>query len=191
MMRRFAVVTGLVMLAGWGCGPPAITPVAPPGMEFKPMVPEGEEEVAEALGETRSSAAMLPEAGTTVTPVATAEPTEVGSPKTLESGLVYETLKPGDGAVAEAGRRVAVHYTGTLTDGTEFDSSQSSGRPFEFVVGAGGVIKGWDLGIAGMKVGERRKLTVPAPLAYGNDSPTPKIPPNSTLVFDVELLSVK
>jgi FKBP-type peptidyl-prolyl cis-trans isomerase FkpA len=104
--------------------------------------------------------------------------------------LQIETLKPGTGNEATAGLRVTVHYVGTLTDGKKFDSSRDRGKGFSFQLGAGRVIKGWDQGVAGMKVGEKRKLTIPPELAYGARGFPPVIPPDSTLVFEVELLGV-
>lgn len=104
--------------------------------------------------------------------------------------LVKETLKPGTGAEAKAGDRVTVHYVGTLTDGSKFDSSRDRGDGFRFRLGKGEVIQGWDQGVAGMRVGELCKLTIPAQLGYGARGFPPVIPPNATLVFEVELLSV-
>ena len=104
--------------------------------------------------------------------------------------LMIEDLVVGEGAEAKAGDLVSVHYTGTLLDGTKFDSSVDRGQPFDFPLGGGRVIRGWDQGVAGMKVGGKRKLTIPPHLAYGN-RPRPKIPAGSTLVFEVELLEVK
>ena len=105
--------------------------------------------------------------------------------------MKIEDLRPGTGAEARAGNMVTVHYVGTLTDGKKFDSSRDRGDGFRFKLGAGQVIKGWDQGVAGMKVGQLRKLTIPPELAYGARGFPPVIPPNSTLVFEVELLEVK
>jgi len=104
--------------------------------------------------------------------------------------LQIEDLKVGDGREAKAGDRVTVHYVGTLTDGTKFDSSRDRGQGFTFELGAGRVIQGWDRGVAGMKIGGLRKLTIPPELAYGTRGFPPVIPPSSTLVFEVELLSL-
>ena len=114
-----------------------------------------------------------------------------GAPVTLPSGLKYVDLKKGGGAEAKAGASVSVHYTGWLTDGKKFDSSVDRGEPFQFKLGAGMVIKGWDEGVAGMKVGGKRQLTIPANLAYGERGAGGVIPPGATLIFDVELLAVK
>jgi FKBP-type peptidyl-prolyl cis-trans isomerase len=105
--------------------------------------------------------------------------------------LQIEDVRPGTGAEARAGNTVTVHYVGTLTNGNKFDSSRDRGEGFTFKLGAGQVIKGWDQGVAGMKVGQLRKLTIPPELAYGTRGFPPVIPPNSTLVFEVELLAVK
>ncbi len=105
-------------------------------------------------------------------------------------GMKVEILKEGTGEEAKNGDTVSVHYTGTLEDGTKFDSSQDRGTPFSFILGAGRVIKGWDLGVAGMKVGEQRKLTIPSNLGYGAQGAGEVIPPNATLIFEVELLGI-
>ncbi len=109
---------------------------------------------------------------------------------TTSSGLTYDVLQAGTGAEAKAGAKVKVHYTGWLTDGKKFDSSVDRGRPFEFSLGGGQVIKGWDEGVAGMKVGEKRKLTIPPELGYGSRGAAGVIPPGATLIFEVELLGV-
>ena len=108
----------------------------------------------------------------------------------MSGGLKYQDMKVGDGELAESGMNVSVHYTGRLTNGTKFDSSVDRGRPFSFVLGNGDVIRGWDEGVKGMRVGGKRKLTIPPDLGYGSDDKG-VIPPNSTLVFDVELLGVQ
>jgi FKBP-type peptidyl-prolyl cis-trans isomerase FkpA len=114
-----------------------------------------------------------------------------GKPVTTASGLTYEDIVVGKGAVAKAGDRVEVHYTGWLTDHTKFDSSRDRNVPFVFPLGAGQVIPGWDQGVAGMKVGGKRKLTIPPNLGYGASGAAGVIPPNATLIFEVELLGIK
>ena len=104
--------------------------------------------------------------------------------------LKIDEMKAGTGAEAKAGKHVTVHYVGTLTNGKKFDSSRDRGEGFGFTLGAGEVIKGWDQGVAGMKVGGMRKLTIPPELGYGERGFPPVIPPNSTLVFEVELLAL-
>lgn len=106
------------------------------------------------------------------------------------SDLKIEIISVGEGEEAKTGNLVTVHYSGTFEDGSKFDSSVDRGEPFEFALGAGMVIKGWDLGVIGMKVGEKRKLTIPYHLGYGELGYGP-IPPKATLIFEVELLGVK
>ncbi|MDA0840961.1 MAG: FKBP-type peptidyl-prolyl cis-trans isomerase [Planctomycetota bacterium] len=111
---------------------------------------------------------------------------------TTDSGLTYTDLKEGSGRVAAPGNAVSVLYTGWLTDGKMFDSTSKRGNaPFGFKLGAGQVIKGWDEGVAGMKIGGKRKLTIPPELGYGARGASGAIPPNATLIFEVELLALK
>ena len=122
----------------------------------------------------------------------TTAPTKVtGDSTKTPSGLEYWDIKLGTGPTAEKGQPVKVHYTGWLTTGKKFDSSVDSGKPFSFTLGAGEVIKGWDEGVAGMKVGGKRQLKIPSQLAYGEKGYPGVIPPNATLIFDVELLEVQ
>jgi FKBP-type peptidyl-prolyl cis-trans isomerase len=122
----------------------------------------------------------------------TKAPTKVtGEGFKTDSGLQYWDIKIGLGPLAKAGDNVKVHYTGWLTTGKKFDSSVDANQPYEFTLGQGEVIKGWDEGVAGMKVGGKRQLRIPPDLAYGEAGHPPQIPENATLVFDVQLLAVK
>jgi peptidylprolyl isomerase len=149
---------------------------------------------------TKESSSSSSSTSTTakVTPVPTAE-TPAGAPTDaaagakvhkLASGLQYQDVVVGSGKMAEAGMNVSIHYTGTLTDGTKFDSSLDRGEPLHFQIGAGNMIKGMEDGVTGMRIGGKRKLTIPPDMAYGAAG-RPGIPPNATLLFDVELLDVK
>ncbi len=124
-------------------------------------------------------------AATTGAPAAAAVTTDASVTE-----LKIEELKEGSGTEAKAGNTISVHYTGTLLNGTKFDSSLDRGEPFKFPLGGGRVIQGWDKGLVGMKVGGKRKLTIPSAMAYGEAGAPPVIPPNSALVFEVELLEV-
>ena len=122
----------------------------------------------------------------------TSAPTKVtGDGTTTADGLKYWDIKSGTGATATAGQTVTVHYTGWLTSGKKFDSSVDRNEPFQFALGQGQVIKGWDEGVAGMKVGGKRQLHIPATLAYGDRGAAGVIPPGAELIFDVELLKVQ
>jgi peptidylprolyl isomerase len=111
--------------------------------------------------------------------------------QTTPSGLQYSIDRPGEGESPRPGQVVSVHYSGWLTDGTPFDSSRDRGRPLEFPLGQGRVIRGWDEGVADMRIGERRTLVIPPELGYGAQGAGGVIPPNATLVFQVELLGVR
>lgn len=152
----------------------------------------------------KSNPSVEPMPSPTPTPEVSASPTASPSPNgsptatpvpgkliKLPSGLEIQTLVPGTGAEVKSGDTVAVNYLGTLTDGKKFDSSYDRGQPFAFQVGAGKVIKGWDEGLVGMKVGEKRKLIIPPSLGYGAAGAGGVIPPNATLIFEVELLAIK
>lgn len=128
---------------------------------------------------------------TTSTDPAAATPAPAPAPTEAPSSLQVTDVKVGTGVEATDGKKVTVNYTGTLTDGTKFDSTKDHGTPFSFVLGSGMVIAGWDQGVKGMKEGGSRKLVIPPHLAYGNRSVGGVIPPNSTLVFEIELLKVE
>ncbi|MEE8125712.1 MAG: FKBP-type peptidyl-prolyl cis-trans isomerase [Nitrospirales bacterium] len=118
-------------------------------------------------------------------------PAEESEMVTTASGLQYVDIVVGSGREAHAGATAVVHYTGTLTDGTKFDSSKDRNQPFPFALGAGRVIKGWDEGVEGMKIGGTRKLVIPPQLGYGSRGAGASIPPNATLIFEVELLDLR
>ncbi len=135
--------------------------------------------------------ASAPNAGANPFQNKEAVPTMSGNETTTASGLKYVDEQEGTGASPESGQTVTVHYTGTLTDGTKFDSSVDRGQPFQFKIGIGQVIKGWDEGVLSMKIGGKRKLIIPPDLGYGANGAGGVIPPNATLNFDVELLGVE
>lgn len=119
------------------------------------------------------------------------KPKDPEKPKEPEKPLEKKDLVVGKGPEAKAGDFISVHYVGTLTDGKEFDASRKHGKPFDFQLGQGNVIKGWDEGVKGMKPGGKRKLVIPPSMAYGDRGAPPVIPPGATLVFEVELLEIK
>jgi FKBP-type peptidyl-prolyl cis-trans isomerase len=187
-----ALALGVLGLALGGCeAPTEIVPVAPPGTNYT-RVPPPEKEEPQALGEQAAQApvdqTMKKAVAGTISP-----PTEIGEARTTPSGVKYETLKAGDGPEVKPGQSVTIHYTGTLSDGTVFDSTKKEGKdePATFAIDEKNLIAGWVEGVPGMKVGERRKLTIPPELGYGSRGKPPVIPANATLNFEIELLGVK
>ena len=148
--------------------------------------------LAATIAVAQSAPAKKPATKMTATRPNPNAPTKVtGAGTKTASGLQYWDIRVGTGATAAAGQKVKVHYTGWLTNGKKFDSSVGTGHPFEFTLGNGEVIKGWDEGVAGMKVGGKRQLRIPPDLAYGEKGYPGVIPPNSTLIFDVELVGIQ
>jgi len=143
-------------------------------------------------GPSDAAPASAPAAGTPAVPDTTVIGGKTVSLKSTPDGLKYYDVKVGTGPNPKVGQTVSVQYTGTLLDGTKFDSSYDhGGKPIDFPIGVRAVIKGWDEGVPPMKVGGKRRLVIPGPLAYGPNPPTPTIPPDATLVFDIELVAVK
>jgi FKBP-type peptidyl-prolyl cis-trans isomerase len=181
-------VLAVGVLAFAGCEPPPIVDAPVPGEDYRTMLKGTDDSPAVAVGETAgqtlSTARTLP--GLTPAP-----PTAKGETKTTASGTKYETVKEGKGDEVKAGQSVTVHYTGTLENGKVFDSSRERGQPTTFGIGQGQVIKGWDEAVPGMKVGETRKMTIPPNAAYGAQGKPPAIPPNATLIFEIEVFSAK
>ena len=146
---------------------------------------------AMCVAQTQPSHTPTKKPTTAAHPAATGPTKVTGGGTKTASGLQYWDIKVGTGAVAAAGQKVKVNYTGLLTNGKKFDSSVGTGHPFEFTLGASQVIKGWDEGVAGMKIGGKRQLRIPPDLAYGAAGAGGVIPPNATLIFDVKLLGVE
>jgi FK506-binding nuclear protein len=172
-------------LAGCDTSELQIVPVAPPGAVIPREDPN--EEVAEAQGEAINASARNIERGEAEV---AATPTPVGQSMTPEGGLNYTTITAGEGEELKPGRIGVLNYVGKLDDDTVFDSNKKLGKPAEFTFGTGQLIKGWEMGVPGMKVGEVRQLIVPPALGY-KDQDKPGIPPNSTLHFEIELVGVK
>jgi len=155
---------------------------------------DGEQAIADGVGELPAAQETLVAQGSANDLIGEDEMADSAAADenvvTTDSGLQYVVIAEGDGASPQPGNRVFVHYVGTLENGTKFDSSRDRGRPFDFTIGQGQVIKGWDEGVGLMKVGDRRKLIIPPDLGYGARGAGGVIPPNATLVFDVELLRI-
>ncbi len=192
MRSRHRVIWGTLGLAAaiLGCeAPEEILPTTPPGAVV-PRTPPDADNPAQAQGET---IALTPKpAGETSTkpiPYTPATPTAKGETKTTKNGVKYETLKEGTGEELRPGKVAMFHYVGKLEDGTVFDSSRTKGQPAKFAIGTGQLIKGWEEAMPGMRVGEIRKLFIPPAMGY-RDQQAGKIPPNSNLIFEVELVRI-
>jgi FKBP-type peptidyl-prolyl cis-trans isomerase len=188
--RCVGFITGLALLVLSGCEDPGeIVPVAPPGANIPRVSPD--ESPAEAQGETPPASVASAPALTSSAAYKPALPTAIGETKTTEGGVKYQTLKEGTGPEYKRGQRGTFHYVGTLEKGnTVFDSTRTSNTPRSFRIGGDPLIRGWEEALPGMKVGELRKLTVPPELAYRETGKKPAIPPNATLIFEVELLNI-
>jgi FKBP-type peptidyl-prolyl cis-trans isomerase len=193
MSKRCWWIGGLLASVVAGCGEPGtLVPAAPPGIDVRTKLDRKESEAdgPQALGEQVATSGATPKKRIVVD-ITPAEPTKPGEVKTTASGVKYQTLKEGAGAVAKVGQRLTLHYVGTLEDGRKFDSSRDRGEPHQFNIGVGEVVRGWDEGVPGMKIGEVRKLTIPPNAGYGAQGHPPAIPPNATLVFEIELINVQ
>jgi FKBP-type peptidyl-prolyl cis-trans isomerase len=191
------IAGAIIGMALAGCGDPTdLVPVTPPGAYIAKVSPDAE--AAQAQGETAptsTSTSTTTKAVSEDAKLAAMKPapsTAKGETKTTAGGVKYETLKEGTGPELKPGQQAAIHYVGKLEDGSEFDSTRSKQppKPYEVSIGVSPLIKGWEEGIPGMKVGEIRKLTIPPTMAYGKMGKD-KIPAFSTLIFEVELVEIK
>ena len=169
------------LVACVGCDGPRMIPVMPPGVKPPRVAPPTSGSGADAIGETGNVG------GSAQPTVPIAEPTPVGQEKKTASGMTYITNQEGTGPMAKPGQTVTISYAGRLENGTKFYSTADKGGPEDVVVGAGRNLKGMDEGIPGMKVGEKRRLIIPGHMGYGAAGQPPTIPPNATLIIDVEL----
>ena len=174
-------IAAIALVAAQFLGGGGEAPIASAPEPVEEQVVEEQQQVAERVANRPESTQEENESPVAANP---------GETITTDSGLQYVVLTPGTGASPQPGQTVTVHYTGTLEDGSKFDSSRDRNKPFQFRIGVGQVIQGWDEGVLDMKVGERRKLIIPPDLGYGTRGAGNVIPPNATLIFDVELLSV-
>jgi FKBP-type peptidyl-prolyl cis-trans isomerase len=189
--RCVEIMTGIALLISFGCEDPGpIVPISPPGANIPRVSPDASP--AEATGEAITDTGGVPAPVAAAAAYKPAPPTAIGETKTTERGVKYETLKEGTGPELKRGQRATLHYEGRLaTDNMVFEESRSKNRPYSVRLGGDPpVIQGWEEGLPGMKVGETRKLTIPPELAYGERGSPPKIPPNATLIFEVELLNI-
>jgi FKBP-type peptidyl-prolyl cis-trans isomerase len=192
-IRHLRIGVAIVGMALGGCGDPTdLVPVTPPGAYIAKVSPDAE--AAQAQGETAptSTSTKAVSEDAKLATMKLAPSTAKGETKTTEGGVKYETLKEGTGPELKPGQQAAIHYVGKLEDGSEFDSTRSKQppKPYEVSIGVSPLIKGWEEGIPGMKVGEIRKLTIPPTMAYGKMGKD-KIPAFSTLIFEVELVEIK
>jgi FKBP-type peptidyl-prolyl cis-trans isomerase FkpA len=188
--RSVGIITGLALMVLSGCEDPGeIVPIAPPGATIPRNSPDAGP--AEAQGEYPATSEVSAPSMTSSVPYKSAPPTAIGETKTTEGGVKYQTLKEGTGAEYKRGQKGTFHYVGTLEKtNTVFDSTRTKNTPRSFRIGGDPLIKGWEEALPGMKVGEIRKLTVPPELAYRETGKKPAIPPNATLIFEVELLNI-
>jgi FKBP-type peptidyl-prolyl cis-trans isomerase len=188
--RCVEIMTGFALLISFGCEDPGpIVPIAPPGANIPRVSPDTSP--AEATGEAVPESGGVPASVAAAAAYKPAPPTAIGETKTTERGVKYETLREGNGPELKRGQRASFHYVGKLaSDDTVFDESRSKDKPLSTRIGGDPLIQGWEEALPGMRVGETRKLTVPPELGYGEAGRPPKIPPNATLIFEVELLNI-
>jgi FKBP-type peptidyl-prolyl cis-trans isomerase len=188
--RCVEIMTGFALLISFGCEDPGpIVPIAPPGANIPRVSPDTSP--AEATGEAVPESGGVPASVAAAAAYKPAPPTAIGETKTTERGVKYETLREGNGPELKRGQRASFHYVGKLaSDDTVFDESRSKDKPLSTRIGGDPLIQGWEEALPGMRVGETRKLTVPSELGYGEAGRPPKIPPNATLIFEVELLNI-
>jgi FKBP-type peptidyl-prolyl cis-trans isomerase len=190
-LRCVEIMTGFALLALSGCDDPGpIVPIAPPGANVPRVSPD--DKPAEAQGETVPETGGVPASVAAAAAHKPAPPTAIGESKTTEKGVKYETIQEGTGPELKRGQRATFHYVGKLQkDNSIFEDSHKPNKPLTARLGGNPpLIEGWEDALPGMKVGEIRKLTIPPEMAYGEAGSAPKVPPNATLIFEIELLSI-